>query len=134
MEQKQWKIINGKVITPQRIIAPGTVLIRGTTITAIREGDMDTPEALTIDAGGRYVSPGFIDIHVHGGGGHDFMDNTVEAFLEIAKIHARFGTTALFPTTLTGPTEEIIKTLETYEKAAPFNDSGAQFMGVHLEG
>ena len=69
------------------------------------------PEAVTIDAGGRYISPGFIDIHVHGGGGYDFMDNTVEAFLEIAKIHARFGTTAMYPTTLTGSTEDIIKTL-----------------------
>jgi N-acetylglucosamine-6-phosphate deacetylase len=132
--EKLIKINNAHLITPYRIIPNGSVLIKDGIISDVAEFDLDVPEAVTLDAGGRYVSPGFIDIHVHGGGGHDFMDNTVEAFLEIAKIHARFGTTALFPTTLTGPTEEIIKTLETYEKAVPFNNSGAQFMGVHLEG
>jgi N-acetylglucosamine-6-phosphate deacetylase len=58
----------------------------------------------------------------------------VEAFLEIAKLHARFGTTAMFPTTLTGPTEDIVKTLEIFEKAVPLNNQGAQLMGIHLEG
>jgi N-acetylglucosamine-6-phosphate deacetylase len=134
MEQKQWKIINGKVITPQRIIAPGTVLIGGTTITAIREGDMDTPEALTIDAAGNYVAPGFIDIHVHGGGGHDFMDNSGTAFLEIAAMHAKYGTTSMLPTLLTSAKEETIKILDLYEDACSKNSKGAQFIGIHLEG
>lgn len=128
------KICNGHLITPFRIIPNGSVVVREGIITEVAEHDLDIPEAVTLDAGGRYISPGFIDIHVHGGGGHDFMDNTVEAFLEIAKTHARFGTTALFPTTLTGATEDIIKTLETYEKATRLNESGAQLMGVHLEG
>ena len=128
------KIYNGHLITADRIIPDGSVLIRDGVITAVSDHDLDIPEAVTLDAGGRYISPGFIDIHVHGGGGHDFMDNTVEAFLEIAKIHARFGTTALFPTTLTGSTEDIVKTLETYDRAFPLNESGSQFMGVHLEG
>ena len=52
------------------------------------------PGAIRLDAGGGYISPGFIDIHVHGGGGYDFMDNSVEAFLEIARLHARYGTTS----------------------------------------
>jgi N-acetylglucosamine-6-phosphate deacetylase len=128
------KICNGHVITPDRILPNGSVLVKDGIISAVTDDDLDMPEADIIDAGGRYISPGFIDIHVHGGGGHDFMDNTVEAFLEIAKIHARSGTTTMFPTTLTGPTEDIIKTLETYEKAYPLNVSGAQFMGIHLEG
>jgi N-acetylglucosamine-6-phosphate deacetylase len=128
------KIINGHLITPYRVIPNGSILIDGGIITAIADHDLEMPEAETIDAGGRYVSPGFIDIHVHGGGGYDFMDNTVEAFLEIAKLHVRFGTTAMFPTTLTGPTEDIIKTLEIFEEAAPLNEKGAQLMGIHLEG
>jgi N-acetylglucosamine-6-phosphate deacetylase len=128
------KICNGHLITPYRIIPNGSVLVKDGMIAAVADHDLDIPEAVTLDAGGRYIAPGFIDIHVHGGGGHDFMDNTVEAFLEIAKTHARSGTTALFPTTLTGPTEDIIKTLETFEKASPLNESGAQLMGVHLEG
>jgi N-acetylglucosamine-6-phosphate deacetylase len=128
------KICNGNLITPNRIIPNGSLLIEDGIIIDVAEHDLDIADAFIIDAGGKYISPGFIDIHVHGGGGHDFMDNTVEAFLAIAKTHARFGTTAMFPTTLTGPTEDIIKTLETYEKAIPLNNSGAQFMGIHLEG
>ncbi|HSZ86186.1 MAG TPA: amidohydrolase family protein, partial [Puia sp.] len=128
------KICNGNLITPTGIIPNGSLLIEDGIITAVAKHDINVADAIIIDAGGKYISPGFIDIHVHGGGGHDFMDNTIEAFLEIAKAHARFGTTAMFPTTLTGPTEDIVKTLETYEKALPLNDSGAQFTGIHLEG
>lgn len=62
------------------------------------------------------------------------MDNSVEAFLEIARLHARYGTTAMFPTTLTGSTADIVKTLETFKQACPLNESGAQLLGIHLEG
>ena len=68
------KITNGKIITPFRIIPKGTVLIEGNKIVAVQEGDINSGEATEIDANGLYVSPGFIDIHVHGGGGFDFMD------------------------------------------------------------
>ena len=128
------KVYNGRVITPFRVIPNGCVIIKNGSIVEVSEGDPETPGAVTIDAAGKYISPGFIDIHVHGGGGADFMDNTVEAFLTVAETHARFGTTALFPTTLTGSTEDIVKTLETYDEAYPKNNSGAQFMGMHLEG
>jgi N-acetylglucosamine-6-phosphate deacetylase len=128
------KIYNGNLIAPNRIIPNGSLLIEDGIITTVAEHDLDVADAFIIDACGKYISPGFIDIHIHGGGGHDFMDNTVEAFLEIAKTHAMFGTTAMFPTTLTGPTEDIIETLEIYEKAIPLNKLGAQFMGIHLEG
>ncbi len=128
------KIRNGQVITPDRIIPNGSILVRDGIIMAVEEHDLIAPGAAILDAGGRFISPGFIDIHVHGGGGYDFMDNTVEAFLEIAKIHAKFGTTAMYPTTLTGPTEDIVKTLKIFEEASPLNQDGAQLMGVHLEG
>lgn len=110
------------------------MLVRDGIIVGVSDRDLETPGAMILDAGGNFISPGFIDIHVHGGGGYDFMDNTIEAFLEIAKLHARYGTTALFPTTLTGSAEDIISTLRTYDKACPLNESGSQFMGVHLEG
>jgi len=128
------KINNGHLITPSRIIPNGSILVEDGIISAVEDHDFEIPGVINLDAGGRYISPGFIDIHVHGGGGHDFMDNTVEAFLEIAKLHARFGTTAMFPTTLTGPTEDIVKTLEIFEKAVPLNEEGSQLMGIHLEG
>ncbi|QEC79978.1 N-acetylglucosamine-6-phosphate deacetylase [Mucilaginibacter ginsenosidivorax] len=130
---KQLKITNGRIITPQCIIN-GTILISQTKITAISQRDIDAPDALVIDAHGNYVSPGFIDIHVHGGGGHDFMDGNEEAFLEIARTHARYGTTAMVPTTLTAEKADLLKTLDLYASADVKNTMGAQFLGMHLEG
>src|SRR5690606_13238583 len=95
------KIFNGRIITPQRIMERGTVLLSGGKITAISEYDIDVPHAMVIDAQGMFIAPGFIDLHVHGGGGSDFMDNTVESFVSIAATHLRYGTTAMWPTTLT---------------------------------
>ena len=127
------KIHNGKIITPFRIIY-GTVVVEGERITEVAEGNIDVPGAIEIDAKGHYISPGFIDIHVHGGGGHDFMDGTVDAFLKIAETHARYGTTSMLPTTLTAEKEELFKTLDLYKQANLLNVSGAQFLGIHLEG
>lgn len=128
------KIINGKIITPYRIIPKGTILIDGGTITAVNAGDIDAADATVIDAGGNYVAPGFIDIHVHGGGGYDFMDNTPEAFREIARTHARYGTTSLFPTTLTSEKEDLLTTLSIFDQIKDEEPVGAQMLGMHLEG
>ena len=128
------KIYNGRIITPYRIIPNGTILITGDTITAIAEGDASFDDAIEIDAKENYVSPGFIDIHVHGGGGYDFIDESEEAFLKIAQTHAKHGTTAMLPTTLTSEKEGLLHTLELYEQANKKNTSGAQFIGMHLEG
>jgi N-acetylglucosamine-6-phosphate deacetylase len=128
------KIINGTLITPYRYLKNGTLVIEDGKIAGIHEGDIEVPNADIIDAGGNYVAPGFIDLHIHGGGGHDFMDGTVEAFLEIAEKHAQYGTTALVPTTLTSEKEDLLITLDNYEKANANNLLGAQFLGMHLEG
>jgi N-acetylglucosamine-6-phosphate deacetylase len=131
---QQIKIINGRVITPYRVINGGTVLVSGNKIKAVSECDIDAPDATVIDAAGKYVSSGFIDIHVHGGGGHDFMDGSEEAFLEIARTHARYGTTSMVPTTLTAEKADLLKTLDLYTLADAKNTMGAQFLGMHLEG
>jgi N-acetylglucosamine-6-phosphate deacetylase len=128
------KISNGIIITPYRYIRGGTVVIENGSILGIHEGNVDVPGATEIDAKGNYIAPGFIDLHIHGGGGHDFMDGTEEAFLEIAKIHAKYGTTAMVPTTLTSEKEDLLKTLDNYEKAHSRNSEGASFLGMHLEG
>jgi N-acetylglucosamine-6-phosphate deacetylase len=91
-------------------------------------------EVVEIDAGGRYVAPGLIDIHVHGGGGYDFMDGTVEAFLGVAALHARYGTTAMLPTTMTCRIDKLYQILDVYPEANRANVVGAQFLGLHLEG
>lgn len=128
------KIINGNVITPFRMLANASILINDGKIAIITQDEINEPDAIEIDACGNFVSPGFIDIHVHGGGGSDFMDNTVEAFLQIAKTHARYGTTAMVPTTLTSELEELYQTLACYDQAHKINVDGAQFLGMHLEG
>lgn len=134
MKREVLKIINGKIITPYRLIPQGTVVVRDGVIAAVSEMDVAIEGAVVIDAKGTYVAPGFIDIHVHGGGGHDFMDGTETAFLRIAETHAQYGTTSMLPTTLTSTREELLQTLDLYEVAKQKNTRGAQFLGLHLEG
>lgn len=134
--KKRLIIKNGAVIFHNRIQEETTIVCENGKIidivesaeVAVNEGD------LVIDANGNYVSPGFIDIHTHGGGGHDFMDSTVEAYLGAAETHVKFGTTALLPTTLTSTTDELIKTFAVYKEAVRQNTKGAKFLGLHLEG
>src|SRR5678810_430554 len=128
------KIYNGRVLTPGGIVQNGTVAVINGRIEDVSEGNIDLPAATEIDAQGNYISPGFIDLHVHGGGGHDFMDGTVNAFLEIAKMHARYGTTSMLPTTLTSGKQRLLQALTSYEKANAENKTGAQFLGMHIEG
>ena len=134
MHPQRLKIFNARIIMPGKIIENGTILVTGETITAVSEQNIDAEDAIEINANGKYVAPGFIDIHVHGGGGHDFMDGNESAFLKIAELHARYGTTAMLPTTLTSSKEELLQTLAIYEIAKEKNINGAQFLGMHLEG
>lgn len=87
-----------------------------------------------IQADGRYVSHGFIDIHVHGGGGYDFMDATEEAWQGAAALHLRHGTTAMVPTTLAAGAEELMAAFQTYERCKKGFWNGAKFLGIHVEG
>jgi N-acetylglucosamine-6-phosphate deacetylase len=134
MSNYSLKIINAKIITPAGIIDGGTLMVANGKIKLITNDAIGYDALRTIDANGRYLSPGFIDIHVHGGGGYDFMDNTVEAFLAIAEIHAKFGTTSLAPTTLSCEKADLLKTLEVYKQADAVNHKGACFIGMHIEG
>lgn len=131
---QRFKIFNGQIITPEGIIQRGTVIIEGTRIVEVAEGDILVENAIVIDAEGKYVSPGFIDIHLHGGGNCDFMDADIDSFLKIAETHARYGTTSMLPTTLTSEKDELVKTLNVFDEANKKNSKGAQFLGIHLEG
>jgi len=128
------KIVNGRLVTPFRIIENGTLLIEDGRIVDICYENIDFHGARLIDAQNNYVSPGFIDMHTHGGGGHDFMDGTLDAFLEAAKVHALHGTTAMVPTTLTAEADDLLQTFSVYSQAKKINSEGAQFLGLHLEG
>src|SRR6478736_2502187 len=127
MESQRLKIYNGQLITPFGIIPKGTIIIVNGIITEIKEGDIEIADAMEINAGGNYIAPGFIDIHIHGGGGSDFMDGNAAAFLKVAETHARYGTTAMVPTTLSSDKESMLDALVYYEEANKKNIKGAQF-------
>ncbi len=126
-------IKNGRVITPEGII-DGYVLYEDGKITETGTGDYMPQADEVIDAQGRYVSPGFIDIHTHGAGGADYMDGTLEAYLTAARMSARHGATLVYPTTLTSSNEVLFDTFDLYEQAVAANTDGAAFGGLHLEG
>ncbi|MDI6602063.1 MAG: N-acetylglucosamine-6-phosphate deacetylase [Thermoanaerobacteraceae bacterium] len=137
-------IKNGNILTPFRQIPVGGLLIEDSLISEVFETKEDVQrvesrlissqeDSKIIDACGNYIAPGFIDIHTHGAGGHDFMDGTVEAMLEASRTHMRHGTTSLVPTTLTSSLDDIYKTLDNFKKAKE-NKDGPELIGLHLEG
>lgn len=129
-------IHNGKLILPNRIIDHGFIAIENNQIVGLGEGKpiTDAVDTTVIDAKGNYISPGFIDIHVHGGGGHDFMDGTLDAYIGAVEAHAKHGTTGLLPTTLTSTDEELFHTFDVYKEAKKIKNKGAKLLGIHLEG
>ena len=131
---RRYKIINGIFLTPNRIIRDGVLFIENGKISEVSETNIDISDAEIIDAQGLYVSPGFIDLHTHGAGNSDLMDGTVEAFLNVAETHARYGTTGLFPTTLASTNDELFQMFDIYQQAKALNTKGAALLGFHLEG
>ncbi len=123
-------IQNGRVISDEKIVRADVLIKDGEIADAAFSGEI--PKGCeVIDAQGKYVSPGFIDIHVHGGGGYDFMDCSKEAFCEISKTHLLNGTTTLVPTAVSSTLENILKLIQTYKNTA---DLYPNFYGIHLEG
>ena len=113
-------------------IEKGNVLIENNKIKAINPSSYDDTDV--IDAEGLYLSPGFIDVHIHGAGGHDTMDGTFEAINEISKVIVKHGTTAFTPTTMTVAVEDIKKSMDVIKEAKENGTDGAIVLGAHLEG
>src|SRR5262249_6155732 len=86
----------GTVILEDRLLAGAEVEVTDGRIPATN--DRPTSGANAIDLDGGYLAPGYVDLHVHGGDGSDFMDGTPEAFRAACRAHARHGTTSLLPT------------------------------------
>ena len=129
-------IHNGSVILPDRTIEDGVVFAERGRITYAGKRKTLPKGAALVDAKGGHISPGFVDIHVHGGDGADFMDGTPEAIRTAARCHARHGTTTLLPTTTTGTPERVgalIQATAEVMKAWTPRD-GARPGGVHLYG
>jgi N-acetylglucosamine-6-phosphate deacetylase len=128
---------SGTVILPDRLLSDAIVLCRGDRIVAVGpRGTIALPDdATVVSSKDGYIAPGYVDIHVHGGAGADFMDGTADAVRTAIQAHARHGTTTIFPTTTTGSREQIsamLSSCQTIQQEAPAN--GARIGGVHFYG
>lgn len=115
----------------------GSVLLEDGRIAGLFLGNVRPEGELpTVDLRGAYLAPGFIDLHVHGGGGGDFMDGTPESFRRALCMHLRHGTTALCPTTLAATLEEIgqVFAMCRQMRTAPEAARHPRILGAHLEG
>ena len=128
-------IVNANIITPLRVIPNGAVLFIDGRIGGVYEA---APAGLSgveaFDAKGLYASPGFIDGHVHGGGGYDFMDGTAADVEGACKAHMAHGTTTIVPTTAACPPDELFAMLGACREAMRTMTDGPNIPGVHLEG
>jgi N-acetylglucosamine-6-phosphate deacetylase len=127
---------NGVVILEHALLERGVVVTQSGRISfvgpsrnapAVDSDDM-------IDLHGGYLAPGFIDLHVHGGAGADFMDGTAEAWRTVLHAHAKHGTTALTPTTTVARHEQHLRFLELCRASRKDRAGGAKVLGAHLYG
>ncbi|MGI6004123.1 MAG: N-acetylglucosamine-6-phosphate deacetylase [Christensenellales bacterium] len=128
-------IQNGRILTPLRVLQQGFVAIKDGKILEVSETGFTAQEtsATVIDASGAYISPGFIDIHVHGGGSCEVMDGETGSVRTMCEAHAAFGTTSILPTTMTASMQDTYRAIDAVREAAKDN-RGANILGIHLEG
>ena len=125
-------IINGNVHEQSLVLAPGVVLIEHGKIVVATAAATDIPDdAEIIDAQGYDVVPGLIDVHMHGVMGHDTMG---PGLADVIRVLPQFGVTAFLGTTLTLPEDETLVGLEAMARVLGAPPTGAQCLGVHLEG
>lgn len=124
-------IKNTNIIFPD-CIKKGSVKIENGKLKEI--GSSISGDDSIIDGEGLYLSPGFIDIHIHGAAGADTMDGSYDALNTISKAIAMHGTTSFLPTTMTMGKDSIKTALESISIAKQKGTDGANVLGCHLEG
>ena len=125
------QLINGNILTPQGWIKDGSVLISNGKILEVTNSDLAVIGAKVIDVKGMNIVPGFVGMHIHGGGGADYTDATPEAFETATKAHLLHGATSVFPTLTSTTFDNIRKAIETCE--AMMHDNKV-IQGLHIEG
>ncbi|WP_028549873.1 N-acetylglucosamine-6-phosphate deacetylase [Paenibacillus sp. UNC451MF] len=140
-EGKNTYIYNVRIVTPDTTIKNGWILLSDGHIAAIGKETGSVEHARTlardcevIDGQGGWMLPGFIDVHVHGGYGHDFMDADAEGLDEITRFHAHNGTSVMLATTVTASKADIDQVLSRVQSYREAGMPYAQLLGVHLEG
>lgn len=126
------QIINGRILTPGGWLEGGSVVTDAGVIVAVPDSSLHIEGAEVIDAKGASIVPGGIEMHVHGGGGRDFMEGTEEAFRVAVDAHLQHGTTAIYPTLSSSTVPMIEQAMATCDKLMAEPDS--PIMGLHLEG
>ncbi|NFN44989.1 N-acetylglucosamine-6-phosphate deacetylase [Clostridium botulinum] len=127
-------ITNCKIIYLDKI-EKGSIIIQDGKIKKINPSNFTNNEInQIIDAKGLYLSPGFIDAHIHGAGGCDTMDGTIDSINTIAKTIAKHGTTSFIPTTMTVSISDINKSMRVIKLLKEKGSEGAHVLGAHLEG
>ncbi|GAA3382169.1 N-acetylglucosamine-6-phosphate deacetylase [Cryptosporangium minutisporangium] len=123
-------LTGARVVTPTGVLDPGWVLLDGSTITAIGTGTPPEGSGPGVDLGGGWLLPGFIDLHVHGGGGYDFTTSADDLAAGVA-YHATRGTTRTLVSLVTAPVSALTEQLKWVADAV---DRGTGVVGAHLEG
>lgn len=126
------QIINGRILTPQGWLKDGSILISEGKILEVTNSDLAVIGAKVIDARDMYVLPGFVAMHVHGGGGHDFKEGTPEAFGMAVNAHLKHGATTIFPTLTAASMAEIQQAASVCESM--MEERNSVVGGLHLEG
>jgi N-acetylglucosamine-6-phosphate deacetylase len=127
---------NGTAVLPDKLLPDAVVVCEGGRIRHVGRALKLPPGATLVDAGGGYIAPGFVDIHVHGGDGADFMDGTADAVRTACRAHARHGTTTIFPTTTTGSPAQLSAMLKACVEVRRGGTvaNRARIAGVHFYG
>jgi N-acetylglucosamine-6-phosphate deacetylase len=124
----------GTIVLADRALPRGEVDVTGGRIAAVRPAPDGTRAERVVDLRGGYLVPGYVDLHVHGGAGADFMDGTAEAFSTACRAHARHGTTGLLPTTTVARHEQHLAFLDVCRRLRREGSGGAHILGAHFYG
>jgi len=125
---------NARLLRPDRLQSQGDLRVIENRIAALGESLQVEPGEAVLDLAGKFLAPGFIDLHVHGALRRDTMEASSEAFKVICGFHASGGTTSLALTTIAAPASQITAVLEAATAIDPNATGGARILGVHLEG
>jgi len=135
-----------RILTPDEEITDGIIVVEGSRITGVGHRDMMRLPAGATDfvASGMTIVPGFVDLHIHGAGGHDVMEGSARALDRVTSTVARHGTTSIVATTVTASVEDTCHSLEgiaryihaheSVDEAAETSKPAAEILGMHLEG